>query len=125
MAIRYPGQGDTAYAGMCELQILDDNAPPYAKLDARQYCGSAYGMIAAERGYVRPPGFWNFEEVTVRGSTIRVELNGNVILNGDLSKVTEFMAKSPHPGKDRTSGHFGFAGHSDPVAFRNVSIKKL
>jgi hypothetical protein len=35
------------------------------------------------------------------------------------------MAKSPHPGKDRTSGHFGFAGHNDPVAFRNVSIKKL
>ena len=35
------------------------------------------------------------------------------------------MANSPHPGKDRTSGHFGFAGHSDPVPFRNVRIKKL
>ena len=29
------------------------------------------------------------------------------------------------PGKDRTSGHFGFAGHNDPVAFRNISIKPL
>ncbi len=35
------------------------------------------------------------------------------------------MANSPHPGKDRTSGHFGFAGHSDPVAFRNIKIKPL
>jgi hypothetical protein len=54
-----------------------------------------------------------------------VELNGAVILDTDLSKITDFMAKSPHPGKDRASGYFGFAGHSDPVAFRNVSIKKL
>jgi hypothetical protein len=35
------------------------------------------------------------------------------------------MANSPHPGKDNKSGHFGFAGHSGPVAFRNVQIKKL
>jgi hypothetical protein len=35
------------------------------------------------------------------------------------------MANSPHPGKDRTVGHFGFAGHSDPVSFRNIRIKKL
>ena len=25
LAIRYPGKGDTAYVGMCELQILDDS----------------------------------------------------------------------------------------------------
>jgi hypothetical protein len=30
-----------------------------------------------------------------------------------------------HPGKDRTSGSFGFAGHNDPVMFRNISIKPL
>jgi hypothetical protein len=37
--------------------------------------------------------------------------------------VKEFMANSQHPGKDRTSGSFGFAGHNDPVAFRNIQIK--
>ena len=26
LAIRYPGKGDTAYVGMCELQVLDDTA---------------------------------------------------------------------------------------------------
>ena len=35
------------------------------------------------------------------------------------------MAHSKHPGKDRTSGFFGFAGHSDPVQFKNIFIKKL
>ncbi len=97
LAIRYPGKGDTAYAGMCELQVLDDGDPKYAKLDPRQAHGSAYGMVAAKRGYLRPVGEWNFEEVTVKGSKIKVELNGTVILDTDLSKVTEFMANSPAP----------------------------
>jgi hypothetical protein len=125
LAIRYPGHGDTAYQGMCELQVLDDTHPRYARLDPRQAHGSAYGMVAAQKGYLRPVGQWNFEEVTVKGSNVKVELNGTVILDSDLSKVKEFMANSPHPGKDRTSGYFGFAGHGDPVEFRNVAIKKL
>ena len=125
LAIRYPGQGDTAYAGMCELQVLDSEHPKYEKLDARQYHGSAYGMAPAKRGYLRPTGEWNFQEVTVDGSTITVELNGFLILETDLSKITDYMGNSPHPGKDRVKGHFGFAGHSDPVEFRNVQIKTL
>ena len=122
LAIRYPGQGDTAYVGMMESQILADD---YKGIDPRQAHGSAYGMLAAERGYQHPIGEWNFHEVTIKGSTVRVETNGSVILNGDLSKVTEFMGGKPHPGMNRTSGFFGFAGHSDPVMYRNISIKKL
>lgn len=126
LAIRYPGKGDTAYAGMCELQVLHNDSKKYkGKLDDRQYHGSAYGMSAAKRGYLREPGQWNFQEVTVTGSKIKVELNGTVILDTDLSKVTEYMANSPHPGKENKTGHFGFAGHGDPVQFRNVQIKKL
>lgn len=125
LAIRYPGAGDTAYVGMCELQVLDDTSAKYAKLDPRQYHGSPYGMVAAHRGYHRPVGEWNFQETTVRGSRIKVELNGFVILDTDLAKVTEYMANKPHPGKDRAFGHFGFAGHGDAVQFRNVRIKRL
>jgi hypothetical protein len=127
LAIRYPGKGDTAYVGMCELQVLDDQYEKATgrKIDPRQAHGSAYGMAAAQRGYQRPIGEWNFQEVTVKGSTIKVELNGYQILDTDLSKITEYMGKSAHPGKERMKGSFGFAGHSDPVAFRNVQIKKI
>ncbi len=125
LAIRYPGKGQASVDAMCEIQILDDDAPKYAKLDPRQFNGSAYGMSAAQRGYLRPVGEWNFMEVTVLGPTIRVELNGTRILDTDLSKVTEFKDKRAHPGKDRTSGHFGFCGHNDPVAFRAVQVKRL
>lgn len=125
LAIRYPGKGNPAFDGMTELQVLDNDADQYKKLDPRQYHGSAYGMAAAQRGYSRPIGQWNYQEVTVKGSTIQVELNGSKILDTDLSTVTEVMDKTGHPGKTRPSGHFGFAGHNDPVQFRNLEIKKL
>lgn len=125
LAIRYPGKGRASYDAMCELQILDDDAEKYSKLDPRQYHGSVYGMVAPHRGYLRPVGEWNYQQVTVRGPRITVELNGTVIVDADVSQVTEFKDNSPHPGKDLKKGYFGFAGHSDPVEFRNVAIKKL
>ena len=128
LAIRYPGTGDTAYAGMCELQVLDDNYEKVkGKIDPRQVHGSAYGMVAAQRGYQRPIGEWNFQEVSVVGSTIKVELNGFIILDTDLSTVdmATVMGKKPHPGKDRKNGFFGFAGHNDAAEFRNIDLKDL
>ena len=125
LAIRYPGTGQPYLTAMCELQVLDDTAEVYAKLDPRQYHGSAYGMVPAYRGYLRPVGQWNYEEVTVVGPKVKVELNGSVILDADLSQVTEFKDNTPHPGKDRTRGYFGFAGHNDPVMFRSVAIRRL
>jgi len=125
LAIRYPGKGRASYDGMTELQVLDDTAEKYAKLDPRQYHGSVYGMVPAQRGYLRPVGEWNYQEVTVQGSTIKVELNGTVIVDADVSQITEFKDDLPHPGKDLKRGYFGFAGHNDPVMFRNVAIKRV
>jgi len=125
LAIRFPGQGNPAYHGMTELQVLDTEYGRRHKIDPRQEHGSVYGMVAATPGYLYSPGQWNYQKVVVKGSTIKVELNGSVILDADVSKVTEFMGNSPHPGMNLTSGHFGFAGHSDPVEFRNLKIKRL
>jgi hypothetical protein len=125
LAIRYPGTGDTAYVGMCELQILDDTSHSYDKLDPRQYCCSIYGVVPAKTGYLRPLGEWNFEHAIIKGHTIKVELNGYTVIDADVSTVKEFMHNSKHPGLMRTSGSFGFAGHNDPVEFRNIEIKKL
>jgi hypothetical protein len=132
LAIRYPGTGDgqhgsqdPAYHGMCELQVLDDSAPQYGMLEPDQYHGSAYRKASAHRGFLRPMGQWNYQQVTVRGATIRVELNGTTILDCDLELIRASIDKKQHPGWDRTSGHFGFAGHGDPVEFRRIRIKRL
>lgn len=125
LAIRYPGKGRASYDAMCELQVLDDDAPKYKDLDSRQYHGSIYGIVAAKRGALKPAGEWNSQIVTVVGSTIKVELNGQVIVDADVSKVETYLHDLPHPGKMLTQGHFGFAGHNDPVKFRNIFIKEL
>ncbi len=124
LAIRYAGQGNPAYAGMCELQVLDDGAPQYAKLDSRQYHGSAYGKVAAVRGYQRPVGDWNHQVVSVSGSRIAVELNGTSILDTDLADVTEFM-KGDFRANIPEEGYLGFAGHGKGVAFRNLAVRAL
>lgn len=124
LAIRYAGDGRPHLDGL-ELQVLDSEHPKYANLDPRQYHGSVYGLVPAHRGYLRPTGEWNFQQVTVRGSRIKVELNGFTILDADLSEVKESKDGAVPKGVGRKSGHFGFAGHNDPVAFRNISIREL
>jgi hypothetical protein len=129
LALRYPGRGNPAYDGFIECQVLDDSyeAATGQKIDLRQAHGSAYGLVAAARGYQRPVGQWNFQEVTLVGKRLKVELNGTVILDADLGKVdlTKAMGNSKHPGLELARGHIGFAGHSDPVEFRNIRAREI
>ena len=126
LGIRAPLEGDAAYAGM-ELQILDNTAPIYKNLHKYQYHGSVYGTIPAKRGYLKPVGEWNQEEVIVKGPKIKVILNGTVILDGDITEARKHgaMDGKKHPGLQRTTGHIGFLGHGSTVYFRNIRIKDL
>ncbi|MBP7933666.1 MAG: DUF1080 domain-containing protein [Phycisphaerae bacterium] len=124
LAIRSPLEGNPAFVGM-ELQILDDGHEKYKGLQPWQVHGSVYGVVPAHRGYLRPPGQWNYQEVLVKGSKIQVSVNGTLILDADLSKVEKPLDEQAHPGMRRTQGHIGFMGHGDPVEFRNIRLKVL
>lgn len=126
LGIRAPLGGDTAYKGI-ELQILDNTADKYATLEPYQYHGSLYGVAPAKRGFLKPVGEWNQQEVYVRGTQIKVTLNGEVILDTDFKEALEkgTMDHKDHPGLKRKSGHIGFLGHGDVVRFRNIKIKEL
>jgi len=124
IVVRYSGSGRPHLEGI-ELQVLDSEHSKYANLDPRQYHGSIYGLVPAHRGYLRPTGQWNFQQVTVRGSKIKVELNGTTIVDADVALVKEGKDGPVPENASRKTGHFGFAGHNDPVAFRNVSIREL
>lgn len=126
LGIRTPLTGDAAYAGM-ELQILDDTDPAYASLQPYQYHGSVYGVIPSRRGFLRPVGEWNFEDVTVRGTHITIILNGTTIVDGDIAGPRDngTMDHKEHPGLKNKTGHIGFLGHGSVVRFRNIRIKEL
>lgn len=126
LGIRTPLEGDAAYAGM-ELQILDDDAPIYKDLEEYQYHGSVYGVIPAKRGHLKPVGEWNYQEVIADGDNIRITLNGNVILDGNLREASKngTIDGKNHPGLLNKSGHIGFLGHGSKVKFKNVRIREL
>ena len=126
LGIRTPTEGDAAYVGM-ELQILDNEADIYKNLQAYQYHGSVYGVIPARRGFLKPTGEWNEEVVIAKGSKIKVILNGQVIMDGDIKDASKngTADHKEHPGLHNPKGHIGFLGHGSVVRFRNIRVKGL
>lgn len=126
LGIHAPLEGDAAYVGK-ELQILDNEAEKYATLQPYQYHGSVYGVISAKRGYLRPTGEWNQQEVRVQHPFVTVVLNGEVILEGNYLEASKdgTLDKKEHSGLQRSRGHIGFLGHGDVVRFRNIKIKEV
>ena len=126
LGIRAPLSGDAAYRGM-ELQILDNTAAKYATLQPYQYHGSIYGVVPARRGYLKPVGEWNYEEVIAKGRQITVRLNGATIVDADIDKAStpQTMDHRDHPGLKREKGHIGFCGHGDYLEFRNIRVQRL
>src|SRR6187399_3163167 len=91
VGIRTPLEGDAAYVGM-EIQILDEGAADrgkWGKLKPEQYHGSIYGVVAAQKGALKPPGEWNTEEITAQGRRIKVVVNGTTIVDTDLNEISD------------------------------------
>lgn len=140
VGIRTPMGVDAAYYGMCEVQILDHDAPVYASwLKDYQVHGSIYGIVPAKRIKHKALGEWSTMEIKVKGDRVTVKVNGELINDGDVRKATkghnvkpEGAEKNPytvdgkdHPGLFNKTGHVGFLGHGEGLLFRNVRILEL
>ncbi len=126
LGIRTPMNVNAAYQGM-ELQILDNTASKYKNLKPYQFHGSIYGVVPAKRGYLKPVGMWNFQEVIAKGKQITIKLNGTTIVDADIQKAStpETMDGRDHPGLKRDKGYIAFCGHGDKLAFRSLRLKTL
>ncbi|MCL2743098.1 MAG: DUF1080 domain-containing protein [Planctomycetaceae bacterium] len=120
-----------------ECQILDHDDKMYSTgsfkngLAPYQYHASIYFIIPAQkRDALKPVGEWNTMELTNIGSKVKVLTNDVVVLEANLDDYKdkpkeELLGKHRPGGLDRKDGHIGFQGHSDPVWFRTIRIKKL
>ncbi len=124
IAIRAPLEGDGAYVGM-EIQVLDDSGSMYTKLRPEQYHGSIYDCFKCERGFQKPLGEWNEEEIMADGRHVRVILNSHVIVDANLDDIKDEAKLKKHPGLANKTGHIGFLGHGARVEFRNLRVKEL
>ena len=79
------------------------------------------------RGFLKPIGEWNYQEVIADGDNIKVTLNGQTILEGNIREAakTGTADHREHPGLFNKTGHIGFLGHGSIVKFRNIRIKDL
>ena len=140
VGIRTPMGVDAAYDGMCEVQVLDHDAPIYASwLKDYQVHGSIYGIVPAKRIKHKAIGEWSTMEIKVKGDRVTVKVNGEVITDADVRKVTKGhnikpagAEKNPytvdgkdHPGLFNKTGHVGFLGHGEGLLYRNVRILEL
>jgi hypothetical protein len=107
-------EADEKEAGV-EIQLLDDKAPQYAKLQPYQYCGSIYAIAAAKERVGREPGRWNTLEINCLGAHYRVYHNGRLIVD---AKEKEF----PELKNRLLKGYLGLQNHSTPVWFQYLRI---
>ncbi len=127
IALRAPLEGDPAYAGF-ESQVLDNSADTYKDLKAFQYHGSLYGVAGATATALKPVGEWNSESITMKGSTVKIEVNGVTIVDVDLAKVApegKTVSGNKVDGLTRSKGHIGFCGHGDRVSYRNLRVRAM
>ena len=139
VGVRTPMGVDAAYHGMCEVQILDHDAPMYANLHEYQVHGSVYGVIPAKRIVHKPLGEWSTEEIRVEGDHIKVTVNGEVIVDGNVRQACKGHNVAPdgssinpytvdrknHPGMFNRKGYISFCGHGSGLKIRNVRILDL
>jgi len=106
-------QGNPAYTGM-ESQILDD----YGRPPAINTSGAIYGSLAPRRNMSRPPGQWNYVEITCDGPLVRIWMNGETI-------VETRMDEHPNLRKRVRRGFIGMQDHGARVEFRNIRLRRL
>jgi hypothetical protein len=126
VGIRTPMEGNPAYVGM-EIQILDNDADVYKDIQPYQAHGSVYGVVPAKRGYLKPVGEWNHEEIIADGRHVTVILNGTTIVDANLDEASKdgTIDHQDHPGLKREKGHIGFLGHGAKIEFRDLRIRDL
>ena len=128
-ALRAPLHGDPAFDGM-ELQMADVRYNPEAK--DSELTGGIYRAIAPIRQVYKPTE-WNKYHVLLKGSHLKVVLNGETIQDRDLDQQSQMVKRhngTPAPQvKDRPRrGHIGFQELSRGdrhVQIRNARIKVL
>lgn len=129
LALRAPLRGDPAFDGL-EIQFADFRYNTSAK--PSELTGGVYRAIAPSRQVYRPTE-WNSTRVELRGSRLKVTLNGELVQDVDLDEfdqpVKRHDGSDALPVKDRPrTGHLGFqhlSRNHEPIQIRNVRLQPL
>ena len=98
-----------------EVQILDTYGKPEAITPHDS--GGLIGSVGPTKNVTKPAGEWNQLTVTAKGNRLKVVLNGEQVIDVDLSTTK---------AKDKPlKGYLGFQDEAKRLWYRNVRIKEL
>ncbi len=97
-----------------EVQILDTHGK---KNPGHHDCGGVIRTAGPSKNMVKPAGQWNRYTITLVDHSLKVVLNGEQIIDLDLSQ----SAMKDRPAK----GYISFQDEAKRIWYRNVRIKEL
>lgn len=129
LARNAPGTRNIYETGI-EMQVLDNAGHPDGKIPSHR-AGSLYDITVPPLSAAHPAGTWNRARLRVEQGRIRQWLNGT--LTADVPFGNDAWRKRVAASKFASmplfgtfpSGVIGLQDHGEPVAFRNIKIRKL
>jgi len=122
------GDGPPWYTGP-EFQVLH-NAGHQDGRDPITSAGSNYAVHPPLRDVTLPAGSWNQARLVVRGPRVEHWMNGVKLLDYEIGSpdwtrrvAASKFADLPRYGRE-PSGHIAIQDHGDPVAFRNIKLRR-
>ena len=112
-----------------EIQVMDS----FGKTPGKHDCGALYDCLAPSINAEKATGEWNHYVITMKGNSLKIELNDKTILEADLNKWTE-AHKNPDGSPNKFNiaykdmakeGVIGLQDHGAAVWYRNVKVKSL
>ncbi|MBL7645842.1 MAG: DUF1080 domain-containing protein [Candidatus Hydrogenedentes bacterium] len=112
---------DPVYRGF-EVQVLEDFGDPPNKNGS----GAIYDVVTPMFNLARPTGEWNSYDITVRGTSVVVIMNGWKVIDTDLALMTVPLGKFSVAYADLPrEGLLMLQDHGGEVWYRNIRLKRL
>lgn len=113
-----------------EIQVMDSAGKDKP---GKHDMGALYDAREPSKNAAKPAGEWQHLEITAKGNTIQVVLNGEKIVDANLDQWTE-AGKNPDGTKNKyktaykdmaREGYIGLQDHGKDVWYKNVKVKVL
>jgi hypothetical protein len=125
---RWSNLKDPVNTGL-ELQVLDTG---HKEVMTKYDCGAVYDLMAPSKNSAKPAGEWNHANIKCEGSQIVIHLNGEKVIDMDIS---EWSVAGQHPDGTPNKftyawselprrGHIGLQDHGGRVFYRNIKIRE-